>query len=182
MTVLAFVRGAFVLALSVLDKFARTRAKWSSFSLSLTELGRRFGIVCFVRFARPRGASTLVFFTYTADVFRRGFEAAEFNDLLPQEVDCHYTIARNIPWTVKTALSRCAPSDSASAPERDSEVPRPALNLPLECLAVNTVCQPIRVCYPSRPSDPFFHSPIYTRSSPPVTLVAFTAIGTADTL
>ena len=113
------MRGAFVLGLIVLDKFAHTRAKWSSFSLSPTELGRRFGIECLVGFARPREASTLVLFSSTTVVFRRGFEAAEFNDLLPQEVDCHYTIARNIPWTVKTALSRCAPSDSA--PERESE-------------------------------------------------------------
>ena len=42
----------------------------------------------FGRLRQTPRASTLVLFSSTAVVFRRGFEAAEFNDLLPQEVDC----------------------------------------------------------------------------------------------
>ena len=83
----------------------------------------------FGRLRQTPRASTLVLFSSTAVVFRRGFEAAEFNDLLPQEVDCHCTIARNVPWTGKAALSRCA-----------LRTLRPSLSAKCEHMLLNSLC------------------------------------------
>lgn len=121
-----------------------------------------------------------------------------FSDLLPQEVDCHCTIARKTPWMGQTSLSRCIFSDCA--PERESEArtpvavfllsceiflgerwTRPTLNLPQECLALDMVCQPSRECCPSRPADSFFPF----QFAPALHLQSHlsysnTAVGTAD--
>ena len=102
-----------------LGKFAHTRRRWSSLPVIPDGIRRKIRNCVFGRLRQtPRGLEPGLF-SSTAVVFRSRFEAAEFNDLLPQEVDCHCTIARSTPWTGQTSLSRCVLSDSA--PERESE-------------------------------------------------------------